>query len=255
MSSRISTPAALLSSSRALFGGCWRLVEAQHHVSTMKITDTAAEQARLEAILETHKPAVPEDCRGLHYLLFTPFRYGAPYPIGSRFRRAGLTEGVYYAAEQARTAAIETAFHRLLFFVDSPATPWPSNPGEFTAFRADYASVRAVDLTVAPLDADAAAWRQPVDYGECQRLADACRAGDIDVIRYRSVRDPLPSANIAVLRCRAFVTREPSERQTWRIQLGTAGVRIICEFPAASFSYDRAAFAADPRIAALDWER
>ena len=53
----------------------------------MKIVDTLAEQARLEELLEHSKPAVPPECRHLHYLLFTPFRYGAPYPRGSRFRR------------------------------------------------------------------------------------------------------------------------------------------------------------------------
>lgn len=255
MSSSTWTPAALSSEARALAGSCWRLVEAQHHVSTMKITDTAQEQARLEAILESHKPIIPAECRGLHYLLFTPFRYGAPYPNGTRFRRAGLTEGVFYAAESARTAATETAFYRLLFFADSPATPWPGNPGEYTAFRTPYASGRAVDLTAPPLNAHEARWMQPTDYDDCQRLADACRADAIDIIRYRSVRDPVPSANITILRCRAFAASEPTERQTWRIQLGAAGVHIICEFPAVSFSFDRAAFAADPRTARLVWDR
>jgi hypothetical protein len=247
--------ALLSSSARALSGQCWRLVEAQHHVSTAKITDTADEQQRLETILENHKPRIPEDCRNLHYLLFTPFRYGAPYPIGSRFRRAGLTAGVFYAAQSPRTAATETAFYRLLFFAESPATPWPSNPGEYTAFKVDYASGRAIDLTSPSLNAYSSLWRQLVDYSACQSLADACRQENIDVIKYTSVRDPAPSVNIAILRCRAFAKAEPTERQTWRIQLSAAGARIICEFPPASFSFDRTTFGADPRIAGLAWDR
>src|ERR1700746_229875 len=112
MSSNIWTRAALSSNARAASGRCWRIVEAQHHVSTAKLTDTMQEQERLEALLEESKPAIPEQCRGLNYLLFTPFRYGASYPRGSRFRRAGMTQGVFYASAHPRTAAREMAFHR-----------------------------------------------------------------------------------------------------------------------------------------------
>ena len=68
----------------------------------MKIVDTLAEQSLLEDLLERTKPPVPAECRELHYLLSTPFRYGAPYPTGSRFRRAGFTAGVFYGSEYAR---------------------------------------------------------------------------------------------------------------------------------------------------------
>src|SRR5437762_10637003 len=130
------TPAALSSERRRLAGQCWRLVEAQHRVSTMKLVDTLAEQSALESLVDASKPPVPPDCRRLHYLLSTPFRYGAPYPAGSRFRRAGLTPGVFYASQTAPTAVAEMAFHRLLFFADSPHTPWPVNATEYTAFMA-----------------------------------------------------------------------------------------------------------------------
>ena len=87
MSSPIWTPDALSRERRRLSGTLWRVVEAQHRVSTMKLADTLEEQALLETVLEETKPQIPADCRQLHYLLFTPFRYGAPYPLGSRFRR------------------------------------------------------------------------------------------------------------------------------------------------------------------------
>jgi hypothetical protein len=51
----------------------------------------------LEDILETTKPPVAQDAENLHYLLKTLFRYNAPYPVGSCFRRAGMTEGMLYA--------------------------------------------------------------------------------------------------------------------------------------------------------------
>ena len=71
------TTAALSPEIRRVSGRCWRVVEAQHVVSTMSLVDTLEEQALLEQVLDDSKPAVPEDCRNLHYLLFTPFRYGA----------------------------------------------------------------------------------------------------------------------------------------------------------------------------------
>nr|MBA2303283.1 RES family NAD+ phosphorylase [Acidobacteriota bacterium] len=141
----IWTPAALSSKRRRLAGPCWRIVEAQHRISTLKLVDTLAEQARLEQLLDLSKPPVPPECSGLHYLLSTPFRYGAPYPHGSRFRRPGLTAGVFYASAKPATAVAEAAFHRLLFFADSPATSWPDNPGEYTAFSVRYSTKAGLD--------------------------------------------------------------------------------------------------------------
>jgi hypothetical protein len=46
----------------------WRIVEAQHRVSTLKLVDSLAEQAALEEILEVTKPPLPEECRHLDYL-------------------------------------------------------------------------------------------------------------------------------------------------------------------------------------------
>ena len=99
----------------------------------MKLVDNLADQEILEGLVEATKPGVPVECGTLHYLLSTPFRY-RPYPNGSRFRRAGPTPSVYYAAEEQRTAAAETAFYRPLFFAESPDTPWPPNPSNAQAF-------------------------------------------------------------------------------------------------------------------------
>jgi hypothetical protein len=253
MSSRTWTPAALSAERRALSGACWRVVEAQHKVSTLKLVDTLAEQALLEGLIEQTKPPVPPECRHLHYLLATPFRYGSPYPRGSRFRRAGMTPGVYYASMRVDTAIAEAAFSRLLFFAESPATPWPGNAGEFTAFSTRFSSRRGIDLTRPPL-ADKA-WTHSTDYAPCQVLADVARAAAVEIIRTESVRDPARGANVAILGCVAFTSREPVERQTWRIQLGSRGARALCEFPEARLEFARGTFAVDPRIAGLSWDR
>ncbi len=255
MSSNTWTPDALSSNFRALAGRCWRAVEAQHYVSTLKLTDTQEEQSRLEELIEATKPRLPEECRHLPYLLSTPFRYGAPYPTGSRFRRAGLTAGVFYAAENPRTAIAELTFYRLLFFAESPNTPWPTNPGEYTAFAASFATERGVDLSRRPFDEQSAVWTHPTNYGPCQDLADAAREAGALVIRYLSARTREQSFNLALLSCRAFAKGEIADRQTWRIHLGAAGARAICEMPRIHIEFDRSAFSSDPRIVAMRWNR
>jgi hypothetical protein len=247
------TPAALSRELRQLAGRCWRVVEAQHVISTMKLVDTLAEQQVLEELLEATKPPVPPECASCHYLLSTPFRYGAPYPGGSRFRRAGHTPGVFYASDSPRTAIGEMAFRRMLFFAESPTIPWPVNASEYTVFAARVRTKTAIDLTAPPLSKDADVWTHPTEYAPCQAFADAARHAGAEVLRYRSAR--VDGRNFAILTCRAFPTREPVERQTWRMHVGAAGARAIGDFPDQRLSFDRAAFARDPRIASLRWDR
>lgn len=255
MSWPIWTPAALLSEARPLAGTGWRLVEAQHRVSTLKLVDTLEEQDILERLIEQTKPPVPEDCRDLHHLLATPFRYDAPYPHGSRFRRAGFTPGVFYAAEAVGTAVAELAFYRLLFYAESPQTPWPANPAEYTAFSVAYGTERGLDLTEPPLSADETSWSHPTEYGPCQALAEAGRAAGVLAIRYASVRDPARGAALALLGGAVFRAKAPGAFQTWRIYLRTTGVQALCEFPRERIAFDRTAFTADPRLADMRWER
>jgi len=231
------------------------MVEAQHRVSTLKVVDLLAEQALLETLLEETKPPVPPECRHLHYLLSTPFRYGAAYPRGSRFRRSGHTPGVYYASEKPRTAVAEMAFYRLLFFAESPATPWPANPAEFTAFAVRYLTGRAIDLMAMPFLRDRPKWTHPTDYEPCQALADAARGAEIELIRYQSVRDPEAGANVALLACKPFRRNTPQARQTWRLRMSSKGIQALCEFPDVRVEFSRDAFANDPRVANIDWER
>jgi hypothetical protein len=254
MSSTIWTPDALASSAISLNGRCWRVVEAQSKVSTMKLTDTLEEQESIERLVEETKYPVPADCKHLGYLLFTPFRY-KPYPTDSRFRRAGSIEGVFYAAEVVETAVAEAVFHRLLFYSESPNTPWPANPGEYTAFAAEFATGRAADLSRPPLVADRASWTHPTDYTACLNLVDAIRAAALEVIRYESVRDPHSHANLALLTCRGFTQHDVVDRQTWHFHFTNSGVRSIREAPSATIQFDRNVFAADPRIAAMKWNR
>jgi hypothetical protein len=253
MSSPIWTPTALRSEARRWRGKAWRLVEGQHLVSTLRLVDGLEEQALLEDLLEASKPPVPEPCRALHYLLYTPFRYG-PYPNGSRFRRAGRTPGVWYGAERVETAVAELAFYRVLFFAQSPDALFPVQPAEFTAFIARLEAA-VIDLTRPPFDTDAAQWTHLTEYAACQALAEAAREADAGVVRYASARDPGRGANLAVLTCSAFADTRPADRQTWRLRVGAFGVQALREHPEARLAFGRNAFQADPRLAAMVWER
>ena len=253
MSAPIWTAAALCSELRPFRGRAWRLVEAQHLVSTLKLVDSLAEQALLEDILEETKPVMPDSCRGLDYLLATPFRY-RPYPHGSRFRRAGLTPGVWYGAEKVQTALAEMVFYRFLFYAESPETPFPDGPAEYTAFAARLGTDQALDLTAGALAQDPA-WTHPTEYAPCQDLAEAAREAGANLIRYASVRDPGRGSNLAVLDCRAFAAGKIEDRQTWRIRLSASGAMALREYPRQGIDFPRETFRADPRLGAMIWDR
>ena len=242
--------AVLAAGIRPYRGQAWRLVEAQHRVSTLKLVDTLDEQAVLEDILEDTKPPIPPACRGLDYLLATPFRY-RPYPHGSRFRRAGLTPGVWYGAERVTTAVAEMVFYRFLFHAESPGTPFPANAADYTGFSVP---IEAAGLNLAAPALAHPAWLHPTDYAACQTLAETARGLGVGVIRYQSIRDPARGANLAVLDCAAFAARAPRARQTWRIRLGPNGGQALCDHPRRGLEFGRAAFA-DPRLEGMVWER
>jgi hypothetical protein len=237
----------LASEARRYEGAVWRVVETQYKAATMRITDSLEEQALLEQILEASKPLVPEDCRHLDYLLYTPFRY-APYPFGSRFRRAQQQEGAFYASEVVETAIAESAFYQLLFFIESPEAKLPAGPGEYTAFSASCATARHIDLTAAPFNRDRATWTHPMAYGPCHDFADAARDAGIAIIRYESVRDPSHRANVAVLTCATFADPAPRALQTWHIFTRRHLVQARCESTRTALEFRREDFTGDPRV-------
>jgi RES domain len=231
------TPRALASEARAYAHLLWRVVEAQHTASTMRLVDSLEEQAGLESILEESKPPLPPAVRGLHYLLATPFRYRPHF--GSRFR-APLEAGVWYGAEALRTALAEKSYWRLRFLLDSPDTP-ALKAVPHTAFQAAVRSAAALDLTAAPLVRDAAAWTQRTNYSATQALAAAARAARIAIIRYVSVRDPDHGACAAILDPAVFGRARPRGLETWFIAASRERVRCARdERGAATWEFSRA---------------
>lgn len=182
------TPIALASEARPWQGSGWRAVEAQHKISTMSLVHgSLSDQALLEDILEEVKPPIPEEAQGLHWLLFTPFRY-YPLPGGSRFRRKD-DPGVFYGAEDRQTACAESGYWRLQMWMDSEGLAGKQKAVPLTLFEFHGASDRSIDLTLPPLVEDQDTWTMPDDYTGTQQLAENARAGEIEVIRYASVRN------------------------------------------------------------------
>ncbi|MBN8514181.1 MAG: RES family NAD+ phosphorylase [Candidatus Accumulibacter sp.] len=212
MSSTTWTPLAVSSEARAWRGSTWRIVEAQHVASTMKIVDSAAEQEALESLLEAGKPALPDATSGLDYLLATPFRY-PPAGLGSRFRSA-TDLGVFYGAATVRTACAELGYWRWRFLQDAEGLD-RIGPVAHTAFRAEV-HTPAVDLREEPFRRDVASWTQPDDYTATQSFARVARDAGVGAIVYGSVRDPQPSWCLAVLTPLAFASKRPHPaRQNW----------------------------------------
>lgn len=212
MSFNTWTPLAVSSEAHDWRGSVWRMVEAQHIASTMKIVDSQAEQDLLETLLEGSKPARPATAEALDYLLATPFRYG-PLRGGSRFR--SLTDpGVFYGAESVRTASAELGYWRWKFLKDAVDLE-KLEPVAHTAFRADVSTL-AVDLRQPPFSADAAAWLHPTDYSATQAFARVAREANLGGIVYQSVRDPHPAWCMALLTPQAFAKPKPHPTmQTW----------------------------------------
>jgi hypothetical protein len=207
----------------------WRMVEAQHRISTNRLAANADDQALLERLVELVKPPLPAAARHLHYLLSTPFRYG--YAKSSRFRRAGERPGIFYASETIATAVAETAYWRLLFFSRSPDFKPPSNTVEHSAFTVPLKVTRALDLTAKPFASHTESWMHRTDYTACQNFATQARSIDAQLIRYASVRDPDHHANIALLDPAGFARAAPAIEQTWHFRYEAGSMTAYAAMP------------------------
>ncbi|MBA2932674.1 RES family NAD+ phosphorylase [Sphingomonas sp. CGMCC 1.13654] len=224
-----SEPVPTAADVRPYAGKVWRIVEAQHRISTNRLADDAADQRLLEDLAEEAKPSLPLAARGLDYLLSTPFRYG--YAKASRFRRAYERPGIFYASEHAATAVAEAAYWRLLFFSRSPGTQLPRGTIEHSAYTVRLRVERALDLTTPPLDTGRALWTDPADYAACQQLAGEARAIGAQLIRYASVRDAVHRVNVALLDPAGFADAAPKVVTTYHMRLDRRGIDILAAFP------------------------
>lgn len=246
MSSSIWTQCAGDSELRALRLEPWRVVEAQHQVSTRKLVDTDAEQQLLEQLIETAKP--PDRTRGgLHYLLFTPFRY-PPLRHGSRFG-AGTEPGIWYGAESLRTAFAEVAYYRLLFLEGTQAELGMIET-ELTAFVAIVRADGGIDLTVPPFARHRKTLVSPIDYSATQDLGRAMRGAGVETFRYTSARDVEGGIGVGVFTPSAFGRRQPRSLETWHCTATHAAVELARRdyFDRATFVFPREEFLVDGQL-------
>jgi hypothetical protein len=223
------TPTALASENRAYASGVWRVVEAQHRISTNRLADRLDDQSRLENLADAVKPDLPLSAQGLHYLLASPFRYG--HSVASRFRAADVRPGIFYASEVEATAVIETIYWRLRFYLRSIDFVPSTTVSEHLSFRAEVKATRCLDLTAPPFDADTALWTDLISYVACQELAAAARDVETQVIRSTSARDPQARANLAILDPAAFASSQPHYGQTWHLRFEGDRLTAFAAFP------------------------
>jgi len=223
-----------------------RAVEAQHLVSTRKLVDSDAAQRVLEELLDAHKPAPPPQAAGLHYLLFTPFRY-PPLRYGSRFGRRH-ERGLFYASLSPKTCLAEVAYYRLLFLEGSAAKLEPLEL-DLTLFRARVRAERAVDLGSSAFRHWRQRLRSPSDYGFTQELGGRMREDGVEAFLFASARDPEAGSNLAVFEPSVFGRKRPYGMQTWHAFATRAGVEMrrqdffrldLLSFPRALFEVDGA---------------
>ncbi|HVZ86858.1 MAG TPA: RES family NAD+ phosphorylase [Polyangia bacterium] len=203
----------------------WRVVEAQHRVSTRWLVDTLEEQALLEEIVDEVKPPRPPDRRfdELHFLLFTPFRY-PPLKHGSRFGTAH-EPALWYGARELETGLAEKAYYQLVFVAGTTAVLENLNC-LWSAFRAKIATARGVDLTAAPFARFETAISSPTSYAATQALGAGMRAAGVEACLFRSARCPKHGTAVALFQP-AFASPHPlGAAQTWRCVVTAAGCEV-----------------------------
>ena len=200
----------------------WRVVESQHEVSTRKLVHSAAEQALLEQLIEGVKPPALIGAR-LPYLLFTPFRY-PPLRRGSRFGPRN-ERGIWYGAEELRTAFAEVAYYRLLFLEGTRAA-LDLVTTAVTAFTVRMRSTHGVNLDAPPFDAHRDAISSPVSYVESQALGGAMRDAGVALFRFRSARDAHSGVNVGAFNPAVFHAATPQNFQQWHCAANTGVVEF-----------------------------
>lgn len=229
-----------------ILGNCWRVVETQETAATMTITSSSSEQSRLEELLDLSKPKIPDDCKGLSYLLMTPFRY-PPLRYGSRF---GSTweRGIFYGSCELKTALAETAVYFWLFQQGLHTLgPLAQIRDQRTAFSVKLSSHKALDLHSDYFTATSAEINRPDSWEYSQKLGSQVRELGTEFIIYPSAR-LLSGKNIAVFSPQAFAEKEPVQQQLWHGKFTTES----CVFARAGvndgFEFQRKDFAIDGKI-------
>lgn len=219
------------------------MVEDQAQVATNRIVDDTAEQALLEELLDGSKPPPPAGTTGLHYLLYTPFRY-PPLRHGSRFGTR-QEPSLFYASQALSAALAETAYYRCLFWAGmSEPPPAAKLTSQHTLFAVNFRTDRGMSLIEPPFDRHAEQIESPTAYRHSQALGRAMREAGVEAFAYRSARDRDKGTNTALFTPAALSSRRPLMTQPWICETRASGVSLYNktagnhEFAVASFHVD-----------------
>jgi RES domain len=191
----------------------FRVVESQHVLSTRKLVDSDEEQALLEELVDRVKPPAPAgaEFRGLHYLLFTPFRH-PPLRYGSRFGTRA-ERGIWYGAKERTTCFAEVSYYRLLF-LEGTSAELGTIMVELTAYTAAVKARVGADLTRPPFREHEGAISSKTSYASAQRLGAEMRAANIEGFLYVSARAPDKAINVGLFKA-AFASKRPRKYEAW----------------------------------------
>ena len=223
MSSSIWTRCAGDSELRPLRVAPWRAVEAQHHVSTRKLVDSAEEQELLEDLIDQVKPR-DATAGKLHYLLYTPFRY-PPLRHGSRFgtRRE---PGIWYGSETRETAFAEVAYYRMVF-LEGTRADLGTLATQLTVYRVNARTSHGVNLVAPPFDKHRRVIAAPDRYVDTQALGAAMRSAGVELFRYPSARDPKRGVNVGAFTPGVFGRAKPRDLETWHCTATKQRVEVM----------------------------
>lgn len=190
----------------------WRVVEAQHILSSRDLVDSLVEHDILEALLEESKPSVNQS---KDYLVFTPFRY-PPLKYGSRFG-AVFEPSLWYGSIDLETAFAEVAWYQLQF-QNSTAADLGYVESMLTAFNTLLKTRVGVDLTQPPFDqyVDEISSRDSYEYS--QSLGTSMRNAGVQAFVFYSARSNEQSRNIAAYTPDVFHRKNNQyvfNQQTW----------------------------------------
>jgi len=216
-------------------------------VATRTLVDSSDELDILEELIETRKPpsSAPRR-RALHFLLHTPFRY-PPLRHGSRFGTAA-EPSLWYGSKELETAFAETAYYRFLFLEGTAAVLAPIH-AVVTAFRAEVATPRGIDLTRPPYDAYRAKISSKSDYRASQALGKAMREAGVQAFRYSSARVE-KGTNLALFSVQAFSSPTPTSVQNWHTVTDRAAMELtsLDVLRRTSLRFERSSFEVAGRL-------
>lgn len=202
----------------------WRVVEAQHVLSSRDLVNTPEEHDVLETLLEHSKPWInPEK----DYLIFTPFRY-PPLQYGSRFGRS-VEPSLWYGSMMLETAFAEVAYYRGMFFQDTEADLGYIDL-MLTAFRAVIKTKQGIDLTEPPFETHRETLSSKLSYESTQNFGSSMRSAGVEAFVFYSARTLEASKNVGVFMPSVFVKTKNQytfDHQTWQCMANKAGVEFV----------------------------